>query len=290
MTRDKWLLTGAWVVMAAFAGYSLVRIAHSPKVDPTIEKLCQELEKRTICGGPEKPEMFKPPFQRTNAGLAYVDPEAARFRTKMVGIPIDHKKYDVQVLPKPVTGWTDGTLDGITVRWSIDADRKVALKDWMERKEAKVLGFIVLRQRGNEAAVQVAELGPKETSWKDLSAEPKQTYRYMVSLKGMEHDRETDPPVLRPAVVESERGASAKTPSATRLTLVGGDKSHGMLRVETYDRAKKMWVAGKPMMAAPGEAVASTGWTLKGLRFIDFTLVADMMDDDGVARVLTTRE
>jgi hypothetical protein len=74
-----------------------------------------------------------------------------------------------------------------------------------------------------------------------------------------------------------------------RLKLVGGDKTHAVLRAETYDRAQKAWV-GKTALTAPGEMVAGTGWSLKGLRFDEFTLVADVTDDDGVARVLTTRD
>jgi hypothetical protein len=61
------------------------------------------------------------------------------------------------------------------------------------------------------------------------------------------------------------------------------------MKVETYDRAKKAWVARAPVLTAPGDKVAGTGWLLKGLRFDEFTLVADVMDDDGVVQVLTTR-
>src|SRR6185295_8985625 len=164
MTRDKWLLTGAWAVMAAFCGLTYYKVSHSPKIDPTIEKLCIELDQLSKSGihdGPRGPMTFRPPFKPTDAGLAYIDPDASRFRTKMVPNPVDHKKYDVHVLPLPVMGWTEGNLDGITVRWSTDATRKVELKSWMDRKEAKVEGFIVRRQRGDEAPVQVAELGPK---------------------------------------------------------------------------------------------------------------------------------
>jgi hypothetical protein len=88
---------------------------------------------------------------------------------------------------------------------------------------------------------------------------------------------------------QSDHVSTARTPSATRLKLVGGDKTHAVLKAETYNKEKKYWMP-KTLLVAPGEAVAATGWTLKGLRFIDFTLVADVTDDDGVARILTTRE
>jgi hypothetical protein len=61
------------------------------------------------------------------------------------------------------------------------------------------------------------------------------------------------------------------------------------MKVENYDRATKRW-AGKTLLVNPGQSVEGTGWSLKKLRFDDFTLVADLTDDAGVDRVLTTRE
>src|SRR6185295_9732868 len=106
MTRDKWLLTGAWAVMAAFGALTYYKVSHSPKIDPTIEKLCKELEKPTLQDRPERPATFKPPFRPTDAGLAYIDPEASRFRPKFKKVEIDHKVYEIHVLPQPVMGWT----------------------------------------------------------------------------------------------------------------------------------------------------------------------------------------
>ncbi|HLY74834.1 MAG TPA: hypothetical protein VKU80_12010, partial [Planctomycetota bacterium] len=68
-----------------------------------------------------------------------------------------------------------------------------------------------------------------------------------------------------------------------------GDKTHAVLRVETYDRGRKGWVA-RTALNAPGDLIAGTGWSLKGLRFEEFTLVADLTDDEGVARVLSTKD
>jgi hypothetical protein len=62
-----------------------------------------------------------------------------------------------------------------------------------------------------------------------------------------------------------------------------------VIKVESYNRTGKYWAA-KTLLVNPSEAVAGTGWKLKGLRFDDFTLVADLTDDAGVVRVLTTRE
>lgn len=292
MTRDKWLLTGAWAAMAAFGALTYYKVSHSPKIDPGVAAAIEALKKAEQDGGcypPGKAVPFKPPFGPTDAGLAYIDPEANRFHPKFRKTEVDHQHHDVMVLPRPKMSAAGADLNGVSLVWSVEA-RTVPLLYWMHQKEAKVQGFIVTRQRGEEAPVQIAELGPTATSYADLSAEPRQTYRYIVSVKGMEHDRTTDPPVLKPAMVPAAQAVPATPPSATRLKLAGGDKTHGVLRVETYDRAKKMWVAGKTMLVAPGETVAGIGWTLKGLRFDNFTLVADVTDGDGAALVLTTRE
>jgi hypothetical protein len=291
MTRDKWLLTGAWVVMAAVGGISVYRISQTPKILPSIEKLCQELadlEHKGLKKPPGLVPTFKSPFGPTDAGLAYIAPEADLFRTKAGEVPVDHPKVKVQVLPFPDMRAADSTIDGTTISWVIEY-RVPKLLYWMERVDAKPSGFLVFRQHGDEAPVQIAELGLEAKSFTDLTTEPKQSYRYWVSVKGMESDLKADPPVLKPVTKQSDNVSAARTPSATRLKLVGGDKTHAVLKAETYNKEKKYWVP-KTLLVAPGDAVAKTGWTLKGLRFIDFTLVADVTDDDGVARVLTTRE
>jgi len=292
MTRDKWLLTGAWVVMAAVGGISVYRISQTPKILPSIERLVDDLSKPenghvTDCRA-ETVRPFNPPFRPTDAGLAYIAPKADLFPTKAVGRPYDHPHFDVQVLPFPVTQSTETALDGTAIRWDLEY-RLIKLKEWMERVESKHTGFIIFRQYGNDDPVRIAEVGPDARSYTDLSTEPRQTYRYWVSVKGMESDLKADPPVLKPVTKQSDNVSTARTPSATRLKLVGGDKTHAVLKAETYNKEKKYWMP-KTLLVAPGEAVAATGWTLKGLRFIDFTLVADVTDDDGVARVLTTRE
>ena len=135
----------------------------------------------------------------------------------------------------------------------------------------------------------VAELKPEARTWTDLSAEPRQTYRYWVTVTGLETVRSDRSGALVEVSNKPDRPVSASSPSATRVKLVGGDPTHALLQVERYDRAKKAWVAGSPFLAVPGEKVAGTGWSLQGVRFEKFTLVADATDDDGVARVLTTR-
>jgi hypothetical protein len=134
----------------------------------------------------------------------------------------------------------------------------------------------------------IGRVGPKERSFTDLSTEPRLTYRYWVELTGDESVYDSYPPVAKPATKGLHLSAEARTPAATRVKLVGGDKDNGILKVETYDRAQKKWV-GKLVQTAPGRAVGTSGWTLNGLRFDNFTLVADVTDDEGVDRVLNTK-
>jgi hypothetical protein len=298
MTRDKGLLTGAWLVMAAVGAYSYWKISESPKVDPTIVKLCTELAKAqsgqvTGCQGP--PPVSKPKIPictdpLPGAGLAYIEPEADLFRTKFVGIPIDPKPKIVQVLPFPVMGTVKATLDGTRVTWSTE-ERKVELKTGMIRKEAKPSAFAVFRQIGEETPQKLADLGPEARSYADLSAEPLRTYRYWVTLTGQENLRTTyaDADKFMTVTNETDGALSDTGPSASRVRLVGGDRSHAVLKVENYYRPGKSWV-GKTLLVNPGETVAGTVWSLKKLRFDNFTLVADLTDDAGVDRVLTTRE
>ena len=293
MTRtDKMILTGAWAAMAVAGVYSYWKISESPKIDPTIERLCRVLKH------PKGPVPQPPPLPGRDKivdpipswpGFAFIDPEANRFRTKLVGIPVDPPKKNVQVLPFPVLGEVQATLDGTTVAWSLK-DREVDLKEWMIRIAAKPASFMVFRQRGEEAAQKVAELGPEARSFTDLSAEPLRTYRYWVSLTGQENLRTTYAEADKTMTVtnRTDECRTATGPSATRVKLVGGDRTHAVVKVETYNRPGKYWAA-KSLLVNPGDAVAGTGWALKSLRFDDFTLVADMTDDAGVARVLTTR-
>jgi len=298
MTRtDKMILTGAWAAMAVAGVYSYWKISESPKIDPTIERLCTELAKAQKAPAPRSPvpplaTKPQPPicvYPQPGAALAYIDPEADLFRTKYVGIPVDPKPKKVQVLPFPVMGDAKATLDGTTIAWSLE-DRKVDLKDWMIRIAAKPASFMVFRQSGEEAAQKLAELGPEARSFTDLSAEPLRTYRYWVTLTGQENLRTTYADVDKTMTVtnKTDQPRTATGPSATRVKLVGGDRTHAVVKVETYNRPGKYW-AMKSLLVNPGDAVAGTGWALKSLRFDDFTLVADMTDDAGVARVLTTR-
>lgn len=284
MTRmDQWILAGAWATMAVVGSLAYYKVSQSPKIEPFVIR------------PPDGPRPRPPAVPRCNPAAYFgpvaevrpADPQADRFLTQAVGRPVEHKPTDVYVLPYPVMGASKGDLDGVTLRWTT-VDPEVSLKYWMTRRTAKATGFVIHRKKGNDAAEKIADLPPTATTYTDLSVEPRQTYRYWVTITGMESVRALDPPILAPVSHQDETPAKEVLPSGVRVKLVGGDRSSAILKTEFYDRAKKMWIP-KTRIVAPGADIPGTGWTLKALRFDDFTLVANLTDDDGVDRVQTTR-
>lgn len=291
MTRDQWLLTGAWAAMAAAGALSIYKGSRTPEIDPGISRLCGELkalEHGSACYAPNRKRLA---FLVPAGPVSDVRPapvEAALFRTEAVGHPVDPPVINVKVLPFPVMLSIKSDLDGTVLTWGTE-QREVKLLRRMIRVNVDPATISVMRQLSDETPEKVADLGPKVRSWTDLSAQPRKAYRYWVTLTGQETVRTDRSGALVEVTNKPDRSLEATAPAAMRLNLIGGDKTHAFMKIETYDRAKKAWVAKAPVQAAPGEKVAGTGWQLKGLRFDGFTLVADVMDDDGAVQVLSTR-
>ncbi len=88
----------------------------------------------------------------------------------------------------------------------------------------------------------------------------------------------------------TEAAIEVGAPANRRLRLMGGvDAKIAFLRSETYNRERKQWVPADHR-ARPGERVGGTGWTLDALRFDGFTLTADVTDENGVPRTISTKE
>jgi len=214
---------------------------------------------------------------------------AGHMKTRYVEVPVARKKLPVTILSLPSPKSAGSTLDAATIAWTL-VEPQVELPDWvLKRIEVLPTGFLVLRQGGEDKIETIAEVGAKERSYTDLTCKPRTTYRYWVVAKGSESDLGTYPGAKKDVAKGLQTSLQTRTPSDTRAKLVGGDKANAFLKIETYDRALKKWV-GKTSMAAPGQKVGSSGWVLKGLRFDNFTLVADVTDDEGVDRVLSTKD
>ncbi len=292
---DKSMVWGAWGLMAAVASLSAWKISQAPKVEPEIVQLKNELQaiqnSKGTTGAPAPKAPVVPPVMPTDpkAGTAPASDWTAFIMTKAVGIPVDPKPTKVFLLPLPkISPEANATLDGVSIRWDLEM-AKAELQPWMIRTDALPEKFLIERQCEDGSVEVIAELGPKARSFTDLSTEARLTYRYWVSLVGKETDLSKRPLAEKPATKAQNASAEARTPSATRLKLIGGEKTRAIFRVETYDRTQKKWIP-KTVMAALGQDAGLGGWTLKGLRFDNFTLVADLTDDEGVDRVLTTKD
>lgn len=289
---DRMMLWGAVAVMAAVGSLSYWKISQTPKIDPQIAALAKDLQAAQDSRIVKNPAPRVPPIRLPNETFkdpAPAAPYAAFLKPVLVEDPRKRTPREYFFLPVPIVGEAKADLNGTTITWSV-SPRTVPLMDWMIRKEASPTGFIIQRQCEDGQLEVIARVGPKDRSFTDLSTEPRLTYRYWVVLTGEESEYNKYPPVKAATTKESALSTEARTPTATRVKLVGGgNQGNAILRVETYDRTQKKWV-GKLATAAPGKDVGTSGWTLRRLRFDNFTLVADLTDDEGVERVLTTKD
>ena len=292
--NDQLMLWGAAAVMIAVGALSFWKVSQIPAIDPVISALNAEHQK--LMTGPAR---HAGPGSVPAIHLGFVDvvaePKpvtdfAGHLRTRLVDVPKKLATVPVYILSLPVPKTATSTLDATTITWGL-IEPEVELKYWMKRNEIKPTGYLIGRQCEDGKIEDLAEVDGKTFSYVDLTPKARLTYRYWVVAKGMESDLQTDMyPHPKKAVAKGlETSVKTRTPSNTRAKLVGGDKDNAFLRIETYDRTTKKWVAGKTSMAVPGQKVGGSGWSLKGLRFDNFTLVADVTDDEGVDRVLTTR-
>jgi len=289
---DRLMLWGAVAIMVAIGSLSIYRVSESPKIDPEIAALKAEHQK--LMNGPARQPGPEPVpaihigFLDVVAEPKAVNDYAGHLRTRLVEHVRPLTPVPVYILSLPTPKTVKSTLEETTIAWSL-FEPEVELKYWMKRNEIKPTGFLIKRMGEDGKIEQIAEVGAKALSFTDLTCKPRATYRYWVVAKGMESDLEHYPGPKKDVVKGIDTSVQTRTPSDTRAKLVGGDKANAFLRIETYDRALKKW-AGKTSMAAPGQKVGSSGWVLKGLRFDNFTLVADVTDDEGVDRVLSTKD
>lgn len=291
--NDRLMLWGAAAIMIAVGALAVHRVSNAPSIDPEIARLKVEHEK--LMNGPAR-QPAPGPVPAVHLGFMDVIREprqandwGASIATKFVGTGIRRPDLKVYILSLPVPQTATSTLDGTTLTWSL-VEPKAELKYYMVRNENKPTGFLIKRQCGDGDVESLAEVGAKALSYVDLTCKPRLTYRYWVVAKGLESDLTADPPPMRSVVKGLVTSAETRTPSDTRAKLIGGgNQGSAFVRIDTYDRASKKWI-GKTAAAAPGQKIGASGWTLNRLRFDNFTLVADVTDDEGVDRVLTTKD
>jgi hypothetical protein len=290
---DRLTLWGAVAIMVAVGSLFFYKVSESPTIDPEIAALKAEHQK--LMNGPARQPA---PGQVPTVHLGFVDvvaePKpgndfASTLRTKFVGVGVPRRKMPVDVLSLAVPKTVVSTLDATTLTWSV-VKPEVDLPDWVEKRiDVLPTGFLIQRMGEDGKIEPIGEAGAKALSYTDLTCKPRTTYRYWVVAKGKESDLTMYPGPKKDVEKGLDTSVQARTPSDTRAKLVGGDKGNAFVKIETYDRVSKKW-GGKTSMAAPGQKIGTSGWVLKGLRFDNFTLVADVTDDQGVDRVLSTKD
>ncbi|HEX7900756.1 MAG TPA: hypothetical protein VF950_23560 [Planctomycetota bacterium] len=282
MTRDRWILTTAWALIATAGAAGLWKTSKIPAMDAEIARQCERLRKEMSDGpvDPVPPDhslalvgrqwKFEAEGVRPHAKAAYFAPRIVE-RT-VPGIPVD-----VAVMALTATPAAKASLDGATVTWTL-AKGPVALKPRERAKDVAPTGLRVERNDGS-GWKEVAKLDAKAASWKDVETAPRRTYAYRVKL---------DAPKEARAAADGPE-AEARTPSDQRARLVGGDAKVAIFKVETYQRKSGSWV-GRDVTVRPGDELWPGGWKLTGLRFKGFALVAEAVVEDGRAVELTTRD
>ncbi len=295
MTRaDRLVLWSCGLAIAASVAIGAVLVARRPGAEPRVAEVRDRI-------GRERQSAMPPPSRRL-AALDYWEEtlagKAARDSTAMYLLPPvvegpppkPPDGVELEIDPVAVLGGATGSLNGATIAWTLE-DPEVALEPHESRKRAPVEGFVVERSRAGKPAETVAEPGPEARAYTDRTAEPLAEYRFRVRVAGG-RTALTCPSSRcgRKIAIPRERGwIEVRIPSARRVKLVGGDAKAGIFRVDAYDRSAGTgtWKGGDKV-ARPGEAIGSSGWRLEALRFEKSTLTAEVVDDEGVARTLST--
>jgi hypothetical protein len=275
--------------MTAVGTFSVMKIVETPKVEPWVATMEKQLNpKRAVMTPPPPVPAWNNPWDKTLLTARSITPGGERVLPRLMYVADPpHPIMEVFVLPFPVISDAKADLNGTTLTWTLQEPPQEKLDSWKTQKTAKPAGFVIKRAYGNEEHKELAKVGPDAKSFTDLSAEPKQTYRYWVLVTGEETKRDSNAAEKKPVTKGLDASVKATSPSASRVKLIGGDRTNAVLRVETYDRAQKKWISKGTVVVAPGRDIGTSGWILRKLHFDNFTLVADLTDDEGVDRVQT---
>jgi hypothetical protein len=284
------LLWAAAGVIAACGVVGVWKVSRGPAVDPRVVAAARRVEDaRRVPQFPPPPRIPDGRLDRWDTVTGGVRPAADDAvpppPIKFGFLETKREIQTVRVLPG-FTYAVTADLDGAILTWALQEPKdKAGLYEKLVRSEPSAV-VIERRTPGMEFA-ELLRLGPEATSYRDASAEPLATYYYRVRLAGIQTDR-LDDYKDKPVTVGGEEAVEVRVPSVHRLRLLGGDRTLALLRVETYHRESRKWVS-RDVPAAPGKAVPGTAWTLEALRFDKSTLVAEVRDDTGGKRELTTK-
>lgn len=283
-SANRWILAGAWALILAGGALGLRGIARGAARDTEADRVMRDV-RRKMAGAPVVP----PPPMKAPVVWGYVTAEPAPLpadagwlTAQEHATPRPLEEKSVPVLALYAVPQAAGSLDGVALTWTY-AQGAVTLARHERAKDVAPAAVTVERRTGAGWTV-IARLKPEATSWTDVEApaDARSAYRVRVVAPA-------EPKELRVTAAVG-RDAEARTPSNRRARLVGGDAAVALLKVETYDRKARAWAAGAPRPVRPGEAIWPGGWTLKGLTFRGFRLVAEAAVGDGRTVELTTED
>lgn len=290
--RERAILAAAWLLIGTAAVAGPWSVSKRPKVHSAIaaaEKAILKGRGSIVCGAPT-PVWFHPPKVDPKAGTAPAHDWAPFLLPRWVGRSkaTVGPRRTVEALPLPVIYSEKADLKGVTIAWGRVCRRVVVTAEEVH-KEGEVKGLVIERAGPDGEFRPIAPLGPDVEAYFDATAEHRTAYRYRVRVDGYETRIRGENYVRERVLTEGAVTGVIRTPSPYRVKLVGGDAKLGLLRVETYQRDKDAWTA-KDHPVRPGGAIGPTGWTLEALRFDRSTLTAEVKDDLGQGKRITTKD
>jgi hypothetical protein len=292
--NDRIMLVGAWGVVVLGLGFGISRISGAPRVEPSVHRLVGEIRHSLATGHEPAPPALPRLRHRDDWGLVTGGQESAKpwsafVQPELRGTALPPNKVTFFVLPY-ARFTAKGDLDSATITWTFEVPKRDLLPHEIPKAGA-VSRVLIERQVGADEPEIIAEIkDPRATSYLDPGLAGRTEYRYRVLVVGDETLR-LAPGQYQVATVTAAPGEAAlvKTPSHQRVRLLGGDAGVAIIRWESYNSASRCW-AIKTESVLPGQRIGVTGWKLDGLRFYKFTLMAEMTDEMGEKRVLSTKD
>ncbi len=281
--KERWMLTGAWGLIVV-CGMTGLMWAQGPSSRPPPAVARAEPD-----GGQPGPKRERPPevwvqWQTVMAPVRVpVTPYVGCISPKIVWKEIDAPPPLEFVLPTPVYSGSI-ELGRTLLTWSLREP-----KEGPTVKRSVPQAILVHRTCDDGEVERIAVLSPKTTSFEDRELRPNHSYRYRVLVRGEEGTKEYRVDHVRFVEREGEGTVQGAVPSWHKVRLIGGDKEHAILGVDSYNPGKGRWES-RIVRTSPGRAIGDTGWTLDRLRFEKFTLLAEVTDDLRETRELSTRK
>jgi hypothetical protein len=216
------------------------------------------------------------------------DPWTTGFKPVIVEPPPPPPKPPVHlVLPWTLYSGEVG-MDRAAVAWKLQEPDLKAIEG-MKRERSTPQAIVIHRTCDNGEVDAIFLLDPKETSFTDREVKPGHSYRYSVFVRGVEGIKRQVNPTVRAIDKDGEGAAEGRVPEWHKVVLMGGDREHAILNVESYNPMKSKWES-RIFHGSPGQPIGETGWTLEGMRFDKFTLEAVLVDDRLEKRVISTKK